>query len=354
MTPVSHATIQATAAAIGVLLAIPSGRPAAAAEARQAPPVPAVMTYEAVPPGRPLPEGYRVLADGQPVAEYRWGGRAKPVLFSLLGPHGERLSRAWPLEEGVAGEAHDHPHHESLWFTHGDVNGIDFWAKAKGSWPLPAGAEPIPHFVVREVGASAGGDGPVVVSSINDWCAPDGTVVCSDERRYRFTADATARSIEVHVTLRADRGAVTLGDTKEGTMAVRVATALQPKDANGSAGAAGRIINSEGQENGAAWGKRARWVDYSGTIDGRVVGIAMFDHPTNLRHPTWWHARDYGLFAANPFGAHDFSGAEKGSGAHTIPAGGTLAFRYLVILHEGDAAAAGIEARYRRWIGADQ
>jgi len=348
----THALPRLPSAAVAALVALSLAGPLPAAEARR-PVRRATMTFVAIPEGEPKPDGFRILADGEPVAEYRSGGRAKPVLFPLVGPRGERLSRAWPLEEGVAGEAHDHPHHESLWFTHGAVNGIDFWGKAKGPWPPPAGADPIPRIVARELGASSGGDQPVTVSSVNDWFGPDGAAVCSDERSYVFAADETSRSIEITVTLRADHGPVTLGDTKEGTMAIRVATALQPKDANGSQGAAGRIVNSEGQENAAAWGKRARWVDYSGTIDGRVVGIAMFDHPTNLRHPTWWHARDYGLFAANPFGAHDFSGAEKGSGDHTIPAGESLTFRYLVILHDGDAATAAVDARYRRWIGAE-
>ena len=299
-----------------------------------------------------LPDRTRVMIDGALFTEYRHGGLAKPVLFPLVGPHGERLTRGWPLEEGVAGEAHDHPHHESLWFTHGSVNGIDFWAKAKGPWPAAAGAEPIPRIVQNSLEATAPGARPMALESTNTWVAPDGAVVCTDTRRFAFSADDTGRTIDVAVTLHADQGPVTLGDTKEGTMALRVVSALQPKDANGSTGAAGRIVNSAGQENAAAWGKPARWVDYSGTVGGHAVGIAILDHPNNLRHPTCWHARDYGLFAANPFGLHDFTGAAKGSGDHTIPAGGSLTLRYRIVIHDGDAAAAGIEGRWRDWTGA--
>ena len=97
--------------------------------------------------------------------------------------------------------------------------------------------------------------------------------------------------------------------------------------------------------------ERARWVDYSGVVDGASAGIAMFDHPSNLRHPTWWHARDYGLCGANPFGIHDFAGEPDGTGDHTIPAGGTLRQRYLVLFHEGDPGGADIEGRYRAWAG---
>jgi len=290
----------------------------------------------------------RILVDGDLFTEYLHGGRAKPVLHPLVGPRGRRVTRAWPLEEGVAGEAHDHPHHESLWFTHGMVNGIDFWAKAKGRWPSDPAAEPIPRIVQRALAATAAG-GRASIDATNDWVGPDGAIVCTERRRFVFSADATARVVDVEITIAADHGSVTLGDTKEGTMAIRVATPLQPKEANGSAGAAGRIVNSEGLENGAAWGKPARWVDYSGPIGGAVVGIAMLDHPANIRHPTHWHARDYGLFAANPFGLHDFTGAARGSGDHTIPAGESLTLRYRIVIHDGDAAAAGIEDRWRAW-----
>ena len=93
---------------------------------------------------------------------------------------------------------------------------------------------------------------------------------------------------------------VVFGDTKEGTFAIRVRPELQPKELEAKPGVKGRLVNSEGLVDGAAWGKRARWVDYSGAVEGAMVGIVMFDHPANLRHPTWWHARDYGLCGANP------------------------------------------------------
>ena len=144
-------------------------------------------------------------------------------------------------------------------------------------------------------------------------------------------------------------GPLVFGDTKEGTMALRVHPALQLKDAHGSSGASGRITDSEGRRDADVWGRAARWVDYSGRVAGRLQGIAVFDHPANLRHPTRWHARDYGLVAANPFGLHDFTGAPAGGGDHVIPAGGSLDLRYRVVLHLGDAEAAGIADRWRAW-----
>jgi len=98
----------------------------------------------------------------------------------------------------------------------------------------------------------------------------------------------------------------------------------------------GKIVNSRKQVNGAAWGKPAPWVDYHGPVDGQTVGIAIFNHPSSFRYPTYWHVRTYGLFAANPFGLTDFSGGKLTGGAHTISSGKSMSLRYRVFLHRGD------------------
>jgi hypothetical protein len=255
------------------------------------------------------------------------------------------------MEEGVAGEPHDHPHHESVWFSHGIVNGIDFWISSPLALKPAARADDrVEH--VELLTASGGDEG--VIEARNRWLTADGTQVCSDTRRLVFGGDDTARTIDYRITIHADHGAVTFGDTKEGTMALRVHHALQLKDVDGSTGAAGHCLNSEGQRDADVWGKAARWVGYWGPIDGAVMGIAMLDHPANLRHPSHWHARDYGLFAANPFGLHDFTKAPKGSGDHVIPAGGSLTLRYLLVFHRDDPETAGIEARWQAWAAADR
>ncbi|MFM8536755.1 MAG: PmoA family protein [Planctomycetaceae bacterium] len=296
-----------------------------------------------------LDDRVAVSIDGKPFTAYVFQGHPKPILFPLIGPTESGLTRQYPVVEGVAGEAKDHPHHESFWFTHGSVNGHDFWA----SHPLAAKAESragprIEHGSIVRTEAGA----PGVLEATARWLAGDGRVVCTDTRRLVFGGGAGVRTIDHSITIHADHGPVTFGDTKEGTFALRVHPALQPTDANGSTGATGRIVNAAGDVDGAAWGKAARWVDYSGTVDGRAVGVAILDHPANLRHPTYWHAREYGLFAANPFGVNDFTKAAPGAGAHTIPSGGALTFRHLVVLHEGDEAAADIDARWRAWSAA--
>jgi hypothetical protein len=289
-----------------------------------------------------------VTLDGTPFTSYRFTDLTKPVLFPIIGPTGVGMTRQWPLVKDVAGEPHDHPHHESLWFMHGKVNGHDFWA----SHPEAGNASHRTGPKVEQVAIRACESGPTgVLETDNRWVTADGDVVCTDTRRLVFTGDDDVRTIDFTITIHADHGPVTFGDTKEGAMALRVHPALQTKDGHGSRGAAGRIVNSEGQSDDAAWGQAARWVDYSGPIEGQAAGIALFDHPDNLRHPTHWHARDYGLVAANPFGLHDFAKAPAGAGDHVIPAGSTLALRYLFVFHRGDAEAAEIDARWQRWAG---
>jgi len=289
-----------------------------------------------------------VTIEGTPFTSYRFTDLTKPVLFPIIGPTGVGMTRQWPLVKDVAGEPHDHPHHESLWFMHGKVNGHDFWL----SHPEAGNASHRAGPKVEQVAIRACESGPTgVLETDNRWVTADGDVVCTDTRRLVFAGDDNVRTIDFTITIHADHGPVTFGDTKEGAMALRVHPALQTKDVHGSRGATGRIVNSEGQSDDAAWGQAARWVDYSGPIEGQAAGIAIFDHPDNLRHPAHWHARDYGLVAANPFGLHDFTKAPAGAGDHVIPAGGTLALRYLFVFHRGDAEAAKIEARWQRWAG---
>jgi hypothetical protein len=290
-----------------------------------------------------------VSLGGQPFTEYVFRGHAKPILFPILGPGGVAMTRSWPIVKDVAGEPHDHPHHESLWFMHGNVNGVDFWLHK----PDPRHGGRAPR--VEQVALVRCESGPAgVIETRNRWLAPAGTVVCTDTRQIRFSGDEHARVIDFSITIHADHGPLTFGDTKEGLMAIRVRPELQPRDQNGSRGAAGTIVNSTGRKNDDAWGKPAEWVDYSGPLRGpdgvpRVFGIAAFDHPANLRHPTTWHARDYGLLAANPFGLHDFTGAPAGTGNHRVPADHSLMLRYRFVFHEGDAAEARIDERYRDW-----
>ncbi len=244
-----------------------------------------------------------VTVDGKAFATVHTGAEPRPFVFPLIGSDGIAVTRPFPMVESP-GEQKDHPHHVSLWFAHGDVGGFDFWQGAKNKERIALAGGPI----------AAVEQGAACVRASYRWLAGDDTLVCTEDRLYRFGVHDGARTVDVDVTLRPTDRALVLGDTKEGTFAVRVRQALCVD----GEGAAGRLFDSEGRRDGAVWGKRARWIDDVGTIEGREVGVAMFDHPANHGHPTWWHARTYGLLAANPFGVHDFEKRPPGTGALTV------------------------------------
>jgi hypothetical protein len=154
------------------------------------------------------------------------------------------------------------------------------------------------------------------------------------------------RAIDWEITLQATEGDVRIQDTEEGTMGIRTHPNLRLQNGNGVTSANGQAINSEGVTGKDVWGKRAAWIDYWGTVNGKVVGIALYNHPRNPRHPTWWHARPYGLFTANPFGIHDFEGEPAGSGDMTIRSGHSVTLRYRIVLHAGSPTEAGIAEQY--------
>ena len=279
--------------------------------------------------------GVRVDIDGQLFTEYLISTGPKPILWPVIGPTGAEMTRAFPMEQR-AGEKHDHPHQRSLWFTHGDVNGIDFWSENGNHGSI----------VHREYLNTSAEGKQAVIATRNDWLDHDGKKVLEDKRTLIFRADDRQRSIDFDIVLRATEGAVTFGDTKEGSMGVRIPTVM---DLNSDKG--GHIVTSEGLADRAAWGKPASWVDYHGPVDGAMVGIAILNHPQSFRYPTRWHVRDYGLFAANPFGLKDFTGDKSVDYAYTLESGNSLALRYRIILHRGDHRAAGIQAAFEKYAG---
>ena len=260
-------------------------------------------------------------------------GEAKPYFWPLLGPEGAEYTRAYPMEDRPDDDR-DHPHQRSFWITHGDVNGVNFWATDPKNEPLESFGR-----IQQQSAWMASGSAFGRLRTTNLWLNGRGKPVLEDERLFTFWSLPHARVIDVEVRFHAGWGPVTFGDTKEGTFGLRVPSLLDVK-----AGQGGQIVNAEGVTDQAAWGKPSPWVDYSGKIAGKSVGIAIFDHPDSFRHPTTWHVRDYGLFAANPFGYHDFGVGRPG--AHTVPPGGGLTLKYRVLLHQGDAKVAGIESSY--------
>lgn len=288
--------------------------------------------------------GVRADIDGKVFTEYVVKDTPKPYLYPVIAADGTELMRHYPIKNGVPGEVTDHPHHRSLWFTHGGVNGVDFWLEG-----------PTKGKIVNQSVEHSTSGGVGTIRARNQWVAPDGVVHLTDETTIRIRALPEGRLLDYTVTLRApaDKPAV-FNDTKEGSMAVRVPLWMTPP--HRSQGKAhegqGTIVNDSGAKNDDTWSKKSTWVDYYAPKDGKVYGIAMFDHPSNPRHPTWWHVRSYGLFAANPFGKHDFEPehrANRSAGDMTIPAGGSVTFKWGFYFHMGDEKAGKVAERYKEF-----
>ncbi len=278
-----------------------------------------------------------VKAGDQIFTELHYREYAKPVLAPIYAPGGVLMTRQWPMGEALPDEAKDHPHHKGLWFTHGSVNGTDFWAESPKTGKIVVTGSPVVETA----------NGVVTITTGEEWKTPEGKPVCTSGTVISCGVDSGNRYIDYTITIKAGENAVTFGDTKEGTMGIRTSPVLNLK----GTGAAGHAVNSEGVKDDALWGKAARWVDYTAPLAGKVTGIACFDHPSNLRHPTTWHARDYGLIAANPFGLHDFEKKPKGAGDYTIKKGESLTLRYCWLFHTGDTAAAKVEEKWKQWAG---
>lgn len=278
-------------------------------------------------------DGLTIKRDGQLLTRYVIQSGSKPILYPVIGPDGIPMTRRYPIEEAGEHEREDHPHHRSIWFTHGDVNGIDFWAEKEGAGQTV-------HESFEEI--SDGKTAKVVTK--NRWEDAEGNIVGRDVRTLTFGIDQGMQYIDFDITFLAGDKEVTFGDTKEGSFGIRVPGTMKVDAKKG-----GVIVNSEGDQDKEAWAKRASWVDYYGPVQDKTVGIAILNHPSSYNFPTYWHVRTYGLFAANPFGRQDFEGKEAPSGDYTIPSGGKMHLRYRVLLHEGATKDADIAAAFERY-----
>ena len=276
----------------------------------------------------------KVSIDEKLFTEYHYADADRPYFYPLIAPTGDNITRHWPMKEINPDEERDHPHHRSLWFTHGKVNGQDFWSEGKG-----------PKIVQTKLDVKSEKDKAIIICE-NEWRKKDGKVVCTDVRKHTITTSGDSRIIDFEITIKASHGKVVLGDTKEGTMAFRVAPTMRVKGKV----AQGHMLNSEGVKDKACWGKQAKWCDYFGPLNGKTVGIAIMDHNDNPRHPTTWHARDYGLCTANPFGLSYFQKKPKGAGNMQIKEGESVTFKYRVFVHSGSPEEAGVAKVYGDYV----
>jgi hypothetical protein len=288
-------------------------------------------------------EQIAVEIDGKPFTVFYIGGKDlnRPYLHPIRAASGKIVNRSFPAGQ-VPGETTDHPHHAGLFYGHGDVNGFNYWAiQNVPTEPSKADAT-MGRIVLKNVTSVKSGKESGTVDVVLNWLKPDGKTLLTETRRMTFYSHPELRIIDFDFDFAAvDK--VVFRDTKEGTFAMRMATALEEPAAKEKPGAiprTGKLINAQGGEREAnVWGKRSEWVDYAGVLDGEKVGVVMMDHPGNPRHPTYWHSRGYGLHSINPFGLHDFLNDPKQDGSLTVEPGQHVRFRYRVVVHPGLAAA---------------
>ena len=278
-----------------------------------------------------------VNVDGKPFTTFHYGAdRGKPFLAPLRSASGKIVTRHFPMEE-VAGESRDHVHHTGLWFSYDDVNGVKFWEND------PSYTKPNMGRIVVRKAEYKDGDRSGTLTATMDWRDTAGKTLLVEDRKMVFDSDPKVRSIDFEITLTAVVD-VTLGDTKEGAFAIRLADNFTEKKG-------AKIVDADGRATMAnIWGKRSNWVDYTAEVEGERLGVAILDHPQNPRHPTYWHARDYGLFALNPFGRNAFDPSQEES-HWKVPAGQKLVFRWKVVIHPGDAETGHVADLYKQYAG---
>lgn len=308
-----------------------------------------------------------VLVDGELFTSYLYSDvipvLKKPVLFPVRTARGTAVTRGYPLEPR-GGERVDHPHQIGFWLNYGDVNGFDFWNNSDALSPERAARSGIIRHRFIKTLESDKGRGILEVST--DWNSPDGRLLLVEDTRFVFRAEGDSRIIDRTTTLTAPDERVAMTDNKEGMIAMRVARELEHPssgsvrltDAGGrpmeenvthNDGVSGSYWSSEGLTGEDVWGKRAPWVALSGVIGDESVTLAMYDHPQNPGYPTYWHARGYGLFSANPLGQKAFSdGAEELN--LVVEQGESITFKYRFLVHSGESTFGDMQAVYDQFI----
>ncbi len=308
-----------------------------------------------------------ITIDGKPFTSYIWPVEVKkPVLFPIVDADGFTVTRGYPLDPRP-GERTDHPHHVGLWFNYSNVNGFDFW---NNSDAIPAARRPkMGTIVFKKIVSAESGAGRGELTTESTWVTGAGEPIIGETTRFVFARDADGtRMIDRTATLHA-LAKVVFHDDKDGLLGLRVASWLESPTAKGgvfrdesgavtkvnaaSPGASGVYLTSEGVKGDAAWGTRGKWCALTGHTGNHTATIAIFDDPSNPGYPTYWHARGYGLFAANPLGRDKFDPRQPAFN-YTLQKGQTAVFRYRVVIYTHAASpqelnreAAAFDAAYK-------
>ncbi|MEM1136840.1 MAG: PmoA family protein [Bacteroidota bacterium] len=304
-----------------------------------------------------------VLVNGKLFTAYQYPESImKPVLYPLVTPKGTVITRKYPLEKSV-GERVDHPHHCGIWFNYGDVNGLDFWNNSEAI--KPESKDKYGSIVHKEIKQMQDGKDAAVLETSMDWIAPNGKVLLKESTKFVFGIQDDHYYIDRFTTLTAQDETVSFNDNKEGVLGIRVTRALEhpsdkPEiftDANGiptdvpslnNEGVNGKYYNSEGVEGVDCWGKRANWMNLTSTIGNENISLVILDHPENVGYPTYWHARGYGLFAANPLGQKVFSDGKEELN-FKLAGGESTTFRHRIVVASANLDKATLDKVFTRF-----
>jgi hypothetical protein len=289
-----------------------------------------ITTGQGVPEPKPVPrlqvapQPYGQASfqrDGVEITRYHFGATLeRPFLFPVIGPAGRSLTRM--------GHPHDpetHSHHNSVWLSHADIGGVDFWSDRRLG-------------IVRHkriVKYEDEGEKSHLVEE-NEWVDRDGKVLLNETRQVSvLLLEGKEWLLVIDSTFAAKDKPITLGKTPFGFIGVRMAKTIGVNDGGG------RIRNSEGGVNEAdIFWKKARWVDYSGAIEnGKIEGITLFDHPGNPNHPSDFHVRNDGWMGA----------ALNLEGPREITHDKPLHLRYGLYIHSDMKSADAIEAVWKQF-----
>lgn len=288
------------------------------------------------------PNKIDVMIDGELFTSYliesQFEGKSltKPILFPVHTPAGVTVTRSFPFAE-VEGESPDHPHHTGIFFTYDEVNESGFWNNTK--FPPQ-----IKHLIVKE--RLSGDVGTLETES--EWISKDSVPLLKEERTMKFMPGENEIAIDFTMNLIPLVDKVEFGDTKEGMFAIRVAHQLRENNT-------GEYVSSNGDVGADnVWGKRAEWVKLEGVIDSTTVGIAILNHPESVNYPTYWHARGYGLFSANPLGQLAFQKTRNVENPEpfglTIEEGENALFKFRMIIYDGARSLEQMEEKFIAYI----
>lgn len=269
----------------------------------------------------------------------------KPVLWPVFSPQGNMLTRSFPMIN-KEGDRSDHPHHVGVWLNYGDVNGFDFWNNSEAIAQEERGG--YGTIYQRSIEKAESGKGQALLVTTSEWKSPDKTTMLEEQTRFNFIASENMRIIDRTTTLEAVIEVVNFTDNKEGMFAIRVARELElpseaPTNLVDSHGIVTKVEkmdntivkgdyrSAEGVEGNEVWGTRCRWMKLTSEIDGEQVALVIIDHPSNVGYPTYWHARGYGLFAANTLGQKVFSDGENELN-FSLKQGETVTFKYRLVV----------------------